>query len=318
MNARYRWSMIVACVAGLATANASTLTWDIVPGTVGAGDNAITIGDGTWDTSTGNWTIDEGTNNIAWVNGSDAYFSSGQTISLASGVTVGGIALKNGPVNLKAAVDNTALTVVGSPTWDLKSRTLGFINDQVNDTALAMAAGQTLTVTGTTGTLDTGEKPNGADWAVGGATLDFQATAGTLKGNKASVGNFSLVKMAGGSLYIHERNNGETYTNNWELGAGTVTLDNRWSKGVTFGGVISGDGGLQVTNFAGQTVVLSAGNTFKGGLTIDDTVVLGSITADSQLGDAAGSVTLKNGTAMVLIGVTLSGSRTIFLDNGGT
>lgn len=66
-------SLVCAAVALLAvgalTANAqSTLTWDITPGTVGAGDSAITGGAGTWNTSNGNWTTDAGVNNIAWIN----------------------------------------------------------------------------------------------------------------------------------------------------------------------------------------------------------------------------------------------------------
>jgi len=56
-------------VVGALTANAqSALTWDITPGTVGVGNNAINGGGGIWNTSNGNWTIDAGTNNIAWVN----------------------------------------------------------------------------------------------------------------------------------------------------------------------------------------------------------------------------------------------------------
>ena len=61
---------IVAMLAvGALTASAqSTLTWDITPGTVGVGNNTITGGGGTWNTSNGNWTTDAGTNNIAWNN----------------------------------------------------------------------------------------------------------------------------------------------------------------------------------------------------------------------------------------------------------
>ena len=49
-------------------AMAADVTWDITPGTVGAGDSAITGGTGTWDTTTGNWTTDGGANNVAWDN----------------------------------------------------------------------------------------------------------------------------------------------------------------------------------------------------------------------------------------------------------
>ncbi|MCF7817963.1 MAG: hypothetical protein K9M54_08780 [Kiritimatiellales bacterium] len=320
MKTRYRWGMILALVTGLYTANAQTYTWDVTPGTIGSGDSAITAGAGTWDTSTGNWTTDSGTNNVAWVNGSDAYFGAGgYTVGIAnSGVSVGGLSI-GGNVTLKALTDNLgAVTVSGSKTWDLNGNTLTFVNDTLNDTKLNVTSGQTLTVqsTGGGGTFNAGEKPTGSNWGVGGATLDFQAD--TLKGSADSIGQFGTVKMVGGSTYIHERNSVQTYANNWELGAGTVTFANRYNRGMTFTGAISGDGGLQFQDFAGQTVTLSAGNTFKGGLILDETVILANITADSQLGDTAGSVTLKNNAAMVLAGVSLSSSRTIALDNGGT
>ncbi|MEA2067751.1 MAG: LamG-like jellyroll fold domain-containing protein, partial [Verrucomicrobiota bacterium] len=310
----------------LEAASVPTYTWDLVPGTIGPGDNAITSGNGTWDMSTGNWAPDEGTNNVAWVNGSDAYFAAAsQPVDLASGVTVGGIALSGGPVNIKAITDNTALTVVGSPTWNLNSRTLTFVNDQLNDTALAMASGQTLTVTGATGTFNTGEKPNDADWNVAGATLDFQASSGALKGNKASVGNFSLVKMAGGSTYSAERNSIETYTNNWELGSGIVTFDNRYGRYFTLSGTVGGAGTLRVNDLNGYEVILRGVNTFTGGV-VADAAVSGSrlnITADSQLGAVPGSVdaaniTLANGGELKMNGVILDSNRGITLDNGGT
>ncbi len=51
-------------------ARSAVLTWDIAPGTVGAGDGAITGGAGEWNTADtlGNWTTDGGATNVAWVN----------------------------------------------------------------------------------------------------------------------------------------------------------------------------------------------------------------------------------------------------------
>jgi len=320
-----RIMIIVGILATGMAAQAQTYTWDVVPGTIGPGDNAIISGNGTWDTSTGNWTTDGGTNNVAWVNGSDAEILSTSTLDLASGVSVGGITLANGPVNLKSITDNNTLTVVGSPIWALKTRTLQFVNNQVNDTRLAMASGETLTVTGTTALLNTGEKPNDADWNVAGATLDFQANSGTLKGNKASVGNFSLVKMAGGSTYSVERNTIENYTNNWELGSGIVTFDNRYSRYFTLSGTVGGAGTLRVNDLSGYEIILRGNNTFTGGI-IADAAISGSrfnITADSQLGAVPASadpanITLANGGELKMNGVTLDSNRGITLDNGGT
>ena len=108
------------CVALLILAGVSARaesTWDIAPGVIGAGDLVITPGAGTWDTSTGNWTVDGGTNNVAWVNGSDAYFgiASAYTVAIGSGtaITVNNLTLEsnNKTLTLQAATDNEGITV---------------------------------------------------------------------------------------------------------------------------------------------------------------------------------------------------------------
>lgn len=68
------FTRIFAAALACVSAHAATLTWDITPGTVGAGDSAITGGAGTWDLTNGNWTADAGANNIAWTNGDSAIF----------------------------------------------------------------------------------------------------------------------------------------------------------------------------------------------------------------------------------------------------
>lgn len=69
--------------AGFATATAADITWDI------SGDPGVQGGAGAWDTSTANWTTDDGASNIAWNNAvhspDTALFSQGSGI-----VTVGG------------------------------------------------------------------------------------------------------------------------------------------------------------------------------------------------------------------------------------
>ncbi len=320
MRNQLHLSMAMALFAGLGIANAQ-LTWDTVPG-----DNAITPGTGTWDTATGNWTADGGVNNIAWVNGSAAQFTeSGYLVNLGSGVTVGGIThAGNGPITIQALVDNTALTVDGSPTWNLNNRTLNIISDQITDTALAMASGQTLTVIGAGGLLNTGVNPDGATWSVAGATLDFQA--GELRGNMDSVGQFSLVKMAGGSKYFHERNAAQSYANNWELGAGIVRFDNRYSRVYTLAGIVSGTGTVQAEDMGAYSNPLNlfGANTFTGGVVADGSAsaTTVSITSDAGLGAVPGAfdpdnIVLRNKAALRLSATTVHPNRGITLDGGG-
>ena len=81
-----------ALSAGVALA--TDLTWDTAPGTVGAGDSSITGGDGTWNTTNGNWTSDGGGNNVAWVNANNdtaVFGGAAGTVTLGTGITVGGL-----------------------------------------------------------------------------------------------------------------------------------------------------------------------------------------------------------------------------------
>ncbi|MGV3532721.1 MAG: hypothetical protein ACO1QR_10160, partial [Chthoniobacteraceae bacterium] len=114
-----------AAVAALATIiavpslEAAVLKWDIAPGTVGAGNSAITGGAGTWDTlaSLGNWTGDDGATNVAWVNNTpadSAFFSeTGGTVTLATGIRVNAITFDSSGYSLTG---NTLTLAGASPT----------------------------------------------------------------------------------------------------------------------------------------------------------------------------------------------------------
>ncbi|VGO19384.1 autotransporter outer membrane beta-barrel domain-containing protein [Pontiella sulfatireligans] len=310
------------------------LTWDAV-----AGDGVVTHSNGVWDTSTANWTSDDGVNNTTWVNGSDAVFTKNAsntvaTVSVDSGITVGNLTVSptngNGQVTLAGLLDNTQLTVKsGGATWALGGRILEILGNQANDLGLTMTSGDTLTITeggGTGGTFDAGEKANGADWGVAGCTLDFQVP-GTLKGHVANVGKFDLVKMVGGSKYIHERNTDQGYANNWELGAGIVTFDNRYSRNLVMNGVISGAGTLKAQNLGTRLLKLvNTNNTFSGGIVVDSaanrTEIQNFSGSDAAFGAVPGTfdpdnITLMNMGELKVQNITINPNRGITLDNGG-
>ena len=99
------------CLAS--TAHAATLTWDITPGTVGAGDSAITGGAGTWDTANGNWTSDGGANNIAWTNGDSAIFQdTGGVLTLGAAITADDLTFSTAGYSIVSGT----LTLAGTPT----------------------------------------------------------------------------------------------------------------------------------------------------------------------------------------------------------
>ncbi|VGO15653.1 hypothetical protein PDESU_04238 [Pontiella desulfatans] len=225
--------LVASLLAGGLLAQAQTQTWDPDGNSISDG------GAGTWDLATGNWMT-----GATWVNGSDAFFGTGSyNVTLGTGVVVHDLSIAEGAgtVNIQSAVDDTALTVAGSSTWNLGGNTLHMVNT-TPDTRLSMTSGETLTVTGG-GTFNTGERPNDGTtglWDVNGATLDFQADV--LIGNQRSIGEFALVKLGANSTFINQRNAHQTFNNNWEFGGGTITFQNNWANNgnITVNGTVSG------------------------------------------------------------------------------
>lgn len=314
------------------------LTWDVVPGTVGIGDGSITSTNGTWDASTGNWTADAGANNMAWVAGSDAVFGNNAgntaiTVDIAdSGVTVGDLTLEPGAakVSFKAVTDNIGAITVnsGGATWDTGGRELEFVgNNNANDTRLIMTSGDTLTVTGG-GTFDAGEKQQGANWVVAGASVDF-TNATAVRACTANMGQFDSIKLASGSTFINERNANQWFATDFELDGGEVTFDNRFNRGIGLSGMISGTARLAAKDLNGQWIKpTNTNNTFSGGIAVDNgtsagdtqfivnnTAVLGPVpaTLDSD------NIILRNGGLLKMdtIAIVLEATRGITLDGSG-
>lgn len=263
-------------------------SWDVAPGSVGAGDGIITSGAGTWNTTSGNWTNDGGANNVVWINNSNATFGSGAyTVTLASGVTVRNLTVAPGSGNLtfRATADNGTWTLVSNPIWDIGDNTVNVSGDSIVDTKLTMASGNTLTVTGS-GTFNTGEKSAGADWSVAGSSLSAEGTV-TLRGNSLGVGKFSSVALAAGASYIHEKNAPETYSNAWNLSSsGQVVFNTRYPVTPTYTGVISGAGGATFNGVA----VLSGANSYAG----TTLVSTGTLSLTGNRVAAAGPISVGN------------------------
>ncbi len=307
-------------------------------------------GDGTWDVNrTANWNdTATGGNAVTWpFTGADMVLGgtggtltiSDNAIGTGTATIVNNLTIEPGVGRYKflSADDGGGPVLGGSATWNINDNRLDLVNlNDTNDTALYMPAGGTLTVTGT-GTFDTGEKPGAATatWNVPGAILDFQA--GTLRGNPASIGQFTTVKMADGSTFVHERNANQSYANNWELN-GDVTFSNRWFRSVTVSGEISGSGRLVVADMGNATQssfvrLTNPDNSFNGGVTIDSTVTASELQITPGGGDGAfgalpatfdpdnilliGDGADKRGE-LKMQGVTIHSNRGITLQDGGT
>ncbi|WP_411845926.1 hypothetical protein AAFN60_20415 [Roseibacillus persicicus] len=310
------YSLPALVALGLTSSVSGQLYWD-------------PLGNNHWDLISENWDNNAATDNfVVWDNtgSQEAIFESNGLAEIADGgVTVGDLSTTVS-LTLQSFTDNLGLITIkpGGATWNTGGLDIHFINNQLNDTPLSISSGDTLTVSGG-GTFDTGEKPNGANWTAAGAILDF-TEATFIRGNPGSVGQFDTVRLPGGSSYIHERNSGQTYSNNWELGAGVVRFSNRWNRQHEHDGLVSGEGTLQVDAMGGQYVRLkNAANSFSGGVIIDSTanrselLVIGD---EGVLGAVPESfdpdnIILRGGGELKLNGVTVNPNRGITLDEGG-
>lgn len=316
------------------------LTWDVVPGAIGIGDNAITSSNGAWNATAGNWTADGGTNNVAWVSGSNAAFSSGTYqvgLTNTSAVTVGDLIYGGGGIlefkgsTLTGSAGDLITVNSGGATWNTGGGEIEFFNDGNNyNTRLAMTSTDTLTVQGG-GTFDTGQNPQNnanGNWPVADAILDFQA--GVLVGNPASVGQFKTVKLSDGTTYRHDRNASQTYVNDWDLGTGTVTFTNRHSGNgsITLNGDVIGSGTMVIACRPTRFVRLNnaTNTTFTGKYNVGTASAAGSellnYAGDLAYGPVPGTVvsnyfTLANGGELKLNGFEIHANRGITLAGTG-
>ncbi len=318
----------MSAVLAVFTASASAqLTW-----TPGANT--------TWDRASINWADSVNPLSTIWDNtgGQEALFPDvlGTSVEVAdAGVTVGDLTT-SGVLSLQSVTDNLGLIAIrgGGATWNTGGFEIEFLNDQANDTPLSIAAGDTLTIAGG-GTFDTGERPstdNAANWIAAGATLDV-TEATVVRGNSRSIGQFGSVNLAGESIYVHERNSGETYANDWTLGAGTIFFQNRFNqRSFNLNGIVSGVGALQVQNMDGQQVRLNnVANSFSGGLVVDSSGTRSELliqgpglpaSGDGVLGAVPATVdpdniTLREGGEIRFLAmVNIDSNRGITLDGG--
>ncbi len=153
-----------------------TITWDITPGTAGAGDSAITGGAGIWDNLTSaNWTIDAGVNNITWDN-------AGQRKVAIFGGSAGNVSL-SGAISADRVIVNTA-----GYTFSGDTLTLGTVGPAIN-TSVAGTVEMSQVIAGTAGFTKQGD---GTLRLSGAASNTYSGTT-TLTG----LGKLLLAKDAG-------------------------------------------------------------------------------------------------------------------------
>lgn len=278
-------------------ANADTFVWDIVPGTVGAGNGVVNDGSGTWDTSSGNWTSDGGVNNVAWPNNTTdiAAFngSAGGTVTVSGSFSAGGIVFSG------AAGNGYTFSPTGGPTLTLgtdgftvnSSSGVQTLNNRIGgNNALTVDDGGTLTLGGQntfTGAINIGKASEGNSVNVTG-----KLTGGT------SAHRFSV----GGEAF-----DGEAYDNN------SVDISGVGSAGsptVYIGGANSSFwvGGSENSGSSGNSVIVRNGAYFRA--------AGGNGTTNSKIG--ANTDSTGNSVTVTGAGSTLShsGHRFYVGENG--
>jgi autotransporter-associated beta strand protein/T5SS/PEP-CTERM-associated repeat protein len=140
----------------------------------------------------------------------------------------------------------------------------------------------------------------------GGTTI----TGGFINFNSANSFGSGLITINGGGLQWATGNSADISAQLAAFGAGGATFDTNGNN-VTLAASLSGPGGLIKTG-AG-TMTLSGVNSYQGGTAINGGTV--AVTADANLGAAAGGLAFGGGTLQFLSGFTTN--RTVTLSAGG-
>lgn len=317
---------------------AADVTWDITPGTVGAGDSAITGGLGAWNTTNGNWTIDDGVNNIAWINANNdtaIFGGTAGTVTLGTTITAGGLTFNSsgyivtgstltlGGVAPAVTVTNTADTATIS---SIIAGGAGFTKSGTG--TLILGADNTYSggTTVSAGTLrfTNVNQLEGATFIDAGATLNFAPTAinQTLANVFTGTGTIKYDFLAGGGT-------GNSFITNINGFAGTLELTSSAATGDKLNvsgwnapnlAVIVGNNTQFFPNATASTIkslsLIGTGNTEARGalrlttaLTVTDGVELqGNTTIGGEGGTINGGITSAVNSTLT-VGTAASGGN---------
>ncbi|HEY1921479.1 MAG TPA: autotransporter-associated beta strand repeat-containing protein, partial [Tepidisphaeraceae bacterium] len=274
--------------------------WDLNGATAGAGGLILS---GTWDSTTANFnTSSAGTNAAsAWMAGRVAMFAAGSdgggtyTVTVSGSQSIGGLDFQTGSVTLQGggfalASDSTITAASGTQTINTPISGAFAI---LKDGAGTVIFGGANTYTGIT-SIEAGVLQLGTALALRNTNVDVNVDNGlNVNGFNATLGGLS------GS-------------GNVNLGSQTLTVgyDNQNAE---YAGVLSGTG--QITKLGLGIWTLDAANTFSGGMVISGGEV--SVSADTGLGAAGGSISLNGGTLQVTGTTFNSTPRTISMTSFG-
>ncbi len=255
--------------------NSAGLTLSFWDGAVATEHNngAIDDGDGTWNADNDNWTAADGAVNGRWDAGTFAVFGgNGGNVSVVGEQAVAGMQFMGG-YTLAAGTDG-ALRVDGAEsvvrvdpdvTATIAAPIVGAGGLVKTDTGTLVLSGENTYAGGTR--IDTGTLQVSSDGNLGAAAGALSFDGGTLRNTAAFDSARTVTLLAGGGTF-------ETLAD------------------LSLAGAIAGAGAL--TKTGDGTLTLTGTNTHAGGTTLAAGTL--SVSADANLGDAAGTLTLAGGT----------------------
>jgi autotransporter-associated beta strand protein len=269
----------------LAAASSDSVTYDVI-----ATDPLTLTGTGgTVLAGSGGLLVLPGATAAGAVNGGNVTLGGTGSISIASGQTLG-LGSMNGYVftvapSLTFANSGTILATVGTAVLD--SVYSGAANNLAANPGATLVLNASNPMTGTL-SVSNGAFIAGTSGSFGSATLQFSGgtiganatlTGGNAIPNPLSWGSNHSINIGGSALIQF------TQPLSLASGAYTITDPNGYS---TFSGVLSGNGGLNVTGFP----TLSNTNAYSGGTTFNNNT---SVTITNNHGLGSGSLYLNNG-----------------------
>lgn len=302
-------------------ASAGTLTYDITPGSVGAGNGTITGGTGTWNLTNGNWTTNAGATNVVWANtnADEAIFGgTGGTVTVNTGMGITANKLTfNGDgytVNGNAAAD--VITLAGTtPTIGVTTAgDFAYISAilagsaELNKTGAGrLALGGVNTYTGQT-TVSSGvmviNRATSLGTIAGGTVVAAGATL-DLNGNNIAVGAESLtIQGTGAAATTAALQSNNVGNSSWAgvvtLAAATTIGGNQPSTSLTLSNTVTG--AFPLTKVGPNTLILSGANTYTGNTTVSSGTLEISNGGTINSNNNAATVTVAAGATILLSG----------------
>ena len=302
-------------------------------------NGAVTGGTGTWDNTTTNWTVADGSSNSAWKQGFAVFEGTAGTVTLAQNVTMAGLQfVTNG--YLITSSNSSMITAAAGTILEANTGVSGTIGVPIVGAGDVTAAGPGTVILAAANTYTGGTTISGGILQLGnggtaGSVVGAIVNNGTLALDRSDAGMIlsgvisgsgTLVQIGTGTSILTGAN---TYSGGTTINAGTIQLGNagitgsiagnvtdngvlqfnRTDAGLNLAGNISGTG--SVVQAGTGTVTLSGTNTYSGVTTVSaGTLQAGSVTALSSFSDFTVTSALNLGGFSNAIG-SLAGSGTV-------